>query len=301
MPRRAQMSGMFDWLRKLLPPSMPGQEPSMLPAVRKEQLPAQIKKPSSVVDVFKGTSKGLIKAPESVIEVFKPKAKGLIEAPKGVHDVFAPPQKSLLPEEAKQEQVKWEELVPKEIVQGVPLSEELTKFLKPATVFEASRFVQPDEWPFGEPPIWSDTPWKMPTTYEVADYIRQRWDLPAMYDYVLSHVETPWWKRQVSESAHVGEPAVLDVEQMTSSQDQRLDLPRFLRIPDAVIELYGRYGPEGINRFNVEVLQPMLDRVEKALEVFRPTPVLRGWFEVEPDEQMNFWVRYKEARFPQEQ
>lgn len=287
MRRRAEMSGLFDWLRKAVtPPPLPGKQPSMLPVLRPEQLPA-----------------APAEEKRSVIDIFRPKSKGLIEAPKGVHEVFLAPQKTLLPAQApapEKPAVKWEVLVPQAEGATIPISEDLVRFLKPSTVFEASRYVQPEEWPFGEPPIWSSTPWKMPTTYEVADYIRQRWDLPGIFEFVLMEVDKPYWKRLVEESAHVGEPATMEVEQLSDIADPRSDISRFLRIPDAVIELYGRSGHEGINRFNVEVLQPMLDRVEKAMEVFRPTPALRGYFEIEPDDQMNFWLRYKESKFPQE-
>lgn len=282
MRRRAEMSGVFDWLRKIFPPPLPSKEASGLPVLRPPQLPAVP-----------------IKEKKDVVEIFRSKPKELIRAPEGVHLVFVPPQKTLLPAEApavEKPAVKWEELIPREAEPTVPIAEALTKFLKPSTVYEASRYLHPSEWPFGEPPVWSLTPWKMPTTYEVVEYIRRNWDLNMIYEYVLNHVGTSWWRRQVAESAHVGEPAEIDVEQLTDVTIAGDDIYRFLKIPDSVIERYAAYGP---NRLNVEVLQPMLERVEKALEVFRPTPVLRGWFEIEPDDEMNFWLRYKEAKFPQ--
>jgi hypothetical protein len=288
MRRRPEMSGLIDWfLSKFSPPPLPPKEPSLLPAPRFELLPAVPPKEK-----------------KSVIEVFKPKPKGLIQAPKGVHEIFVPPQKELLPvraPEPEKPEVKWAELIPTAEGASVPIAEDLARYLKPSTIYEASRYQHPVEWPYGEPPIWQNTPWKMPSTYEIAQYIQRRWDLNGLYERVLGEIHKPYWQRQVEESAHVGEPAAMEVEQLSDVTDPRSDISRFLRIPDAVIELYGRAGPEGANRYNTEVLLPMLERVEKALEVSRPTPVIRGWFEIEPDEQMNFWLRYKEARFPQEQ
>lgn len=253
----------------------------MLPIVRPQQLPAlpREKEKKSLIDVFRSKPQELIQAPKEVLEIFRPAQKSVIPIP---------------PVEKKPE-VRWEELVPQEAPSAMPIAE----FLKPSTIYEASLYPPTSDWATGEPPIYSHTTWRMPSTYELAEYIQRRWDLPGIYEYVLNQVEQPWWRREVFDMAHEGRPAMLDVELLSKSGDPRLDISRFLKIPDAVIELYGRYGPEGHRLFNMEVLGPLLERLGKALDVLRPTPVLRGYFEIEPDPDMNFWLRYKETMVPQ--
>jgi hypothetical protein len=277
MRRRAEMSGIFDWFKKLVPPPLP-KPTSMLPAVRPEQLPGMP-----------------VKEKKSLIDVLRP-SKSLIEAPK---DIFYEALKPAKKPEPKKE-IQWSEIIPAVPQAAAPVYEELTSVLRPATKeYGTRRFVHPDEWPFGEPPLWQNTRWAMPTTMQVMEYIRHRWDLPGMYDYVLSQVESPQWRRLVAESSHYG-PAMMDVDLVSAGQNSFFDMAQFLRIPDPIIELYGRQGPEGIERFTVEILRPMLDKVGQALDVFRPGRALPGWFQLEPDEDMNFWVRYKEAKqYPQ--
>jgi len=290
--QRQHMSGIFDWFKKLKPPPLPGSGQSQLPIVRPEQLPA-FKKPEekklSIFDAFRPESKGLIQ-PEAK------KSGGLIKLPDffGILTPAAPPAK---PEE-KQAPI-WGtmfEPAPEGQAEERPIGE-MVEFLKPTARREAQQYSRQEEWPHKEPPLWMGTRWAMPTTYELAHFIHQKWDLPRLYDTALTTVGNHWWRRQVEESAHTGEPATLDLELITRAEPPYNDMGNFLNIPDFVLELYGRYGEEGIERFNTEVLQPLLERVGKALDVFRPTPELRGWFELEPDQDMNFWLRYKEAKY----
>lgn len=201
----------------------------------------------------------------------------------------APTMPAVTPAPPKKE--FWEGLIPAE--EEKPLIEPET-FLKKEAV---ERALRRSEWPYGEPPLWTYTRWQMPTTLELVNRLKETWDLNGLFEYVLSQTERPSWARRVEESAHLGEPASLDVEQVSSSRDPYGDIVKFLYIPDVAVEEYARYGPEGIERFMVEVLQEMSERVGKALDVLRPTPELRGWFELEPDEDMNFWIRYKEAKY----
>jgi len=76
---------------------------------------------------------------------------------------------------------------------------------------------------------------------------------------VLQTVETRWWRQQVEDSAHTGEPAAIDLNQITKAEPPYNDIARFLNIPDNVIEQYGIYGPQGQERFVVEVIQPILE------------------------------------------
>jgi len=285
MRRRSHhMSGVFDWLKKLVPP-MPGAENrSLIP--RASQLPSVARpeeKSLSIFDIFKAKPKeagrGLIKPPEFF----------------GILTPAAPPALPAAPE--KKQEALWESIfqpAPQEPERPV---REMFEFLKPSAVSEAKQYMRPDEWPLGEPPLWMNTKWQMPTTYELAELIHRKWDLPGIYEAALSTAETDWWKRQVEDSAHTGEPAAIDLEQVSRAEPPYNDMGNFLNIPDYVMHVYGLSGEEGVYRFNVEVLQPLLMRVGKALDVFRPTPGLKGWFELEPDQDMNFWLRYKEAKY----
>lgn len=291
MKRRKELSGILDWFRRLAPP-VPGamipyaskEEPSsQLPAVRPSTLPAAPRKQLSLFDFLEPQAKLPILA--KLEQTF-----GFLPA--------APPPRSTIPlEEEKPEEI-WGQMFKPSEEPPQDLPADMFEFMKPSARAEARQFIHPEEWPFAEPPLWqASTRWQMPTTLELAQYIHQKWDLRGMYERVLSHTETPYWKKEVEESAHYGEPASFDVDLIGSSHDPYSDMAHFLRIPDQVIEGYGNYGHEGLDRFAVEVLQPMFERIGKALDVFRPTPALRGWFVLEPDEDMNFWVRYKEVKF----
>lgn len=291
MRRKKHMSGFLDWMRKILPP-VPGPK-SQLPAIRESMLPAQVEKPKTFLDYFKPKSErekgSLIRTPEFLNVLIpapappKPKKpekevwQGLFQPEKApekeVYDIFKPAPKIVLPE--------------------------MYEILKPSAQQEAILHTRHQEWPYGEPPIWSSTRWKMPTTYELAKMINNKWELPEIYEHVLQTIETRWWKQQVEDSAHTGEPAAIDINQITKAEPPYNDIARFLNVPDNVIERYGAYGPQGEERFLVEVIQTMLERIGKALDIFRPSREMRGWFEIEPDEDMNFWLRYKEAKFRQ--
>jgi hypothetical protein len=235
----------------------------------------------------------------SLFDFLKPEAKlpilSRLEQP---FKFLAPEPGPVIPQEKPSE--IWGQMFKpsEEPVPGSPRN--MFEFMKPEAQAEARQFIHPDEWPFGDPPLWQHTRWQMPTTLELADFIQKKWDLPGMYEYVLSQVDSPYWKREVESSAHLGEPASLDVDLVARAYDPYSDISRFLRIPDNVIEGYATYGHEGLERFSVEVLQPMFERVGKALDVFRPTQELRGYFVLEPDDDMNFWIRYKEGKqYPQ--
>lgn len=283
------MSGLFDWLKRS--PPLPGSTPkSQLPALRKETLPAALRKEEKKLSPF---------------DIFKPKApsKAIIQAPAFFSILTPPPAPPQPPKVEKEQETFWGHMFPPATEPEAPL-QEIFEILKPEpvheVVWEPQRFIHPDEWPFGEPPLWSTTPWHMPTAFELAEVIRQRWDLPGMYEYVLSQVEKPGWMERVEESAHTGEPAAIDVQLLSTGKNSTFEMANFLRIPDFVVENYGDYGREGIHKFAAEVLKPMFERVGKAIDVFRPARALRGWFELEPDTDMNFWIRYKEVKqYPQ--
>lgn len=289
MRRKPKMSGVFDWMKKLLPPTPT--KKSQLPAIRESMLPAELPKEKSFLDFFKPKEekRSLIQVP-SFMNVLIP-APTPPKAPKQEKEVW---QDLFQPEKAPEKEIH--ELFKPEPTKPSP---EMFDFLKPSAQREAILHTRQEEWPQGEPPLWSFTRWQMPTTYELAQTLHKMWDLPDIYETVLQTMDTKWWKREVEESAHSGEPAAIDLDQVTKYEPPYNDIARFLNVPDYVIEQYGAYGVEGHERFVTEVIQPMLDRIGKALDVFRPSQEMRGWFEIEPDENMNFWLRYKEAKFRQ--
>lgn len=298
MRRRSEMSGIWDWLKRLAPP--PPVTGAMIPYVSKEkpksQLPAV--RPSTLPAAPRKESKQL-----SLFDFLEPEKKLPILAKLERAFEFLPPPpepQALVPVVEEKPEEIWGRMFNPPAERPAGAQPDMFEFMKPAARAEARQFIHPDEWPFGEPPLWQNTRWQMPTTMELAEFIRQKWDLPGMYEYVLSHVDSRFWRNEVENSSHTGEPASLDVDLIARAYDPSGDISRFLKIPDKVVEGYANYGPEGLERFSMEVLQPMFERVGKALDVFRPTPELRGWFVLEPDDDMNFWVRYKEAKqYPQ--
>lgn len=301
MRRRKELSGMWDWLKRLAPPPpVPGamvpyvskeQPKQQLPAVRPSTLPAAPRKESKQLSLFDFAEPGR-KLP--IIERLERAFGFLPPVPEAESQALIPAITEEKPEEI------WGRMFNPPAERATGPMPDMFEFMKPAAQAEARQFIHPDEWPFGEPPLWQNTRWQMPTTLELAEFIQRKWDLPGMYEYVLSHVDSRFWRNQVEESSHTGEPASLDVDLVARAYDPTSDISKFLKIPDNVIESYANFGPEGLERFSIEVLQPMFERVGKALDVFRPTKELRGWFVLEPDDDMNFWVRYKEAKqYPQ--
>lgn len=283
--KKASMSGPFDWLKKLIPPMPGAKSQSQLPILRESMLPAAPRPQEKRMTPF------------SIFAPKKEEPRALIRPPEFFGILTPPPAPPKAPEPAQP--ALWETIfTPEPETPEEPVGE-MFQFLKPSTIREARTHQYPpqDQWPYGEPPLWSHTRWQMPTTYELSELIHQKWDLPGMYEAVLSQAESAWWKREVENSAHVGEPAVMDVDQVVRANPPYSDMGNFLNIPDFVIEQYGLHGEPGLERFTVEVLQPLLERVGKALDTFRPSRELRGWFELEPDQDMNFWIRYKEAKY----
>lgn len=298
MRRRKELSGFWDFIKRLAPP--PPVSRAMVPYVSKEQQQLPVVRPSTLPAAPQKESKQL-----SLFDFAEPGRKlpiiERLERAFGFLPPAPPPAQELIPHvpEEKPEQT-WEEMFSPSSEPPSSNVPDMFEFMKPEAQAEARQYIHPEEWPFGEPPLWQNTKWQMPTTMEVMEYVRQRWDLPGMYEFVLNRVEDPFWKKAVADTPHYGSPATMDVDLVSTAPDSFFDMARFLRIPDPIIELYGRQGPDGIERFTVEVLQPMLEKVGKALDVFRPTPELHGWFVLEPDEDQNFWVRYKEAKqYPQ--
>lgn len=300
MGRRKELSGIFDWLKRLAPP--PPVTGAMIPYVSKEppgqQLPAV--RPSTLPAVPRKESRQL-----SLFDFLEPRKKlpilaKLERAFEFLPPAPTPPPQALVEVPLEKPEETWGEMFKPSEEPAPGQTPDMFEFMKPAARAEVRQFIHPDEWPFGEPPLWQHTRWEMPSTFELADFIQKKWDLRGMYDYVLSQVDSRYWKKEVENSAHSGKPASLDVDLIARAYDPNSDISRFLKIPDKVVGDYANFGPEGLERFSVEVLQPMFERIGKALDVFRPTPELRGWFVLEPDDDMNFWVRYKEVKqYPQ--
>lgn len=297
MGRKPEMSGIFDWIKAKLKPPAPFEAFSGktgLPAVRPQNLPAvrqEKKKQLSLFDPFlpepERAEKGLILPPSirppALFEAIAPPSLPRRETPEEMKEVyremFAPS------EEAPQAKGLFEAIIPPEMA----LPEE--SFDIQSSEREG---LHPSEWPLGEPPLWSYTKWKMPSTYQMVARLQSKWDLAGIYEFVLNETGKPYWARLVQDNAHMGEPAVLDIDLISDATDPYSDISRFLNIPEHVIEIYAQ-SMEGVEKFALEVIQPLSESVGKALDTLRPTLEMRGWFELEPDEDMNFWLRYKEG------
>jgi hypothetical protein len=162
-----------------------------------------------------------------------------------------------------------------------------------------------EDWPTGEPPLYWWTNWRLPSKFEVAHWIQNRpdkWDLPGIFEFTMQETDYPGWKKLVEESAHFGKPAIIEVELLAKSATAYEDFGNLLEIPQVVLDSYfsdivtTAQGIEAAQLFELEVLSPFLERISIAFDALRPR-ALRGWFEISPASDDNWWLSYKEARF----
>lgn len=148
------------------------------------------------------------------------------------------------------------------------------------------------------PPLWiaSNFGWEMPPTIQLVEAIRTSWDMPMVFEEVLLATEDPYWRSAVEDSAHTGEAAEFEIQQIGSAFNPYGDVARFFGVPDALIESYAHPLEEGVENLFEEVLGPLFDRFEKAMDILKPQP-LHGWFEISPGSDDNLWLKYKEASY----
>jgi hypothetical protein len=170
------------------------------------------------------------------------------------------------------------------------------------TAAEAPRW-HPGEYSRGMP-LWTLTSWRMPTTWEVHQQVAGSWDPNAIFETVLSETSTPYWRRAVEESSHYG-PATIEIDRIARRDSAFEDFAQTFGIPRQVLDLYfdnvttQEDAREASSRFMEEVLEPILDRYGKVLDIMRPSRELIGWFEFVPDRETgDWWLTYREAKFP---
>ena len=341
--RGPEMEGAFDWVkgifRKIAPPApgalirRPPDEPqkrlpSMFEAFRPGQAPPP---PSTLPSMFQAF--GPPAAPREpsagplIFAAFKPTLPAL------------PPETPAAP--PRQDLTLWEALFDPatvaEAAQERPLSEMfagpppgvapvapvepappefpverglISPFSKPEL-----RHYEPENWhrefpdiverTQGRMPLWVayNMGWSVPSTMEVSNQLVEHWDLMMIFENALATLRDPYWKRTVEESAHTGEPAVMEIEEIAGVGDPYHDLFSHLGVPEHVLDFYAAQSNAG-ELLAEEILEPMLNRVGKALEFLKPPP-LKGWFVIGPsqedyviDEANTFWLKYKEAATP---
>lgn len=147
----------------------------------------------------------------------------------------------------------------------------------------------------GRMPLWIafNLGWRMPTTMQLVKDVRESWDLPMLFEHVLSSIEDPYWQRTVEESTKRGEAAELEIQRFGDPWDPYKDAAQLFGIPDAMIEFYTRQ-PDAARLLVEEIFIPLFDRFEKAMEILKPRG-LRGSFEVSPSFDGSLWLKYKES------
>lgn len=274
-PESPSMGGVIDWFRKF------GRQE------KAPQLPIVYEsKPPTFLESLKRAATGL------PIERPQPPERGIIPAvEKGISRILSPISEMVKAGRAGAPPKEEKPITP-------PSSEKLAVFkdvLSPEQLFEIA---VPRPVPAGrarreQAPLWTKTRWQMPTTFQLVEKLKNSWELPDIWETVLSNIESPSWEKKVREAAHRGEPAFVQLQLLTSRLDPYGDMAHFLGIPDAVIDVYAE-EEDGVDRFEAEVIKPLSDRVGKALDILKPTHEIFGWFELVPDEDLNYWLVYFE-------
>lgn len=320
-----QMDGnIFDWFRRVVkrvtppvpgPPS-PEERPLGLPAPKGGALiPAEPMLPAPPPEQ--------VRLP-SIFEAFGPPAvrPAPREAPMIFH-AFPPTEE---PPPVERDLVIWETMFPieaEEVVQ-LPAVEMFAPFAAPTPVEEplAPAPVEPvpvaipleprglipaqaTEWTREFPDVVEATKgrmpkwilwnygWQPPPAMGLVKTIKKDWDLGFIFDQVLDTIGDPWWQRSVAESAHTGEPAILELQEIGRVGNPYQDVARFFGVPDSLIDAYAR-DPEGAALLWEEVLGPLLSRFRKAMDILKPGGV-RGWFDIWPSREEGIWLKYVEA------
>jgi hypothetical protein len=329
--RRAKLGGVRDWFRKKkeISPSQeiiyigPGGEARRgLPLIPREPAPALPERPKQTVQdrllsLFTAFDPGTSRLPAiaerldiipegSNLPALLSKLEILPES------IKASPPKDLSVSEEQGQMELWSTMFEESKEEG-PIYEAFPEGApsRQETVQEAPgrAYRQPHEdWPKGEPPLYWATNWRVPTPYETAYWIQNspdKWDLPGLFEYAMRETDYPGWRREVEESAHTGEPAALEIDQIAHWSNAYDDLADFLEIPQRVLDIYfGEIHDEELAHertwdFQTEVLTPYLDNVSRALDALRPVH-LRGWFEISPADDYSWWRKYVEAKYPRQ-
>lgn len=316
--KNVRMGSVLDWFRKKKPTTLPalpqggviyvspsGEAKTQLPSLR----PGTPGK--------RGTIKEQLL---SIFEPFGPKAESRLPAIIKSMDILPvsfqeKPREELTAAEESGQMTLWQELFEEEAEEApgsifdVLVKEKESEVPEPhiTPIFGEEpvyRKALHEDWPTGEPPIYLVTKWKVPTAFEVAHWIKtsqNKWDLPAMFEYTLINTDGNDWKQMVEDSAHTGDRAELEIEQVARAQSAYEDLAEFLDIPQRVIDVYfddvanEEMAHERAWRFEREVLGPYLDNVSKALEALRPIE-LRGWYEISTSDDYSWWLKYVEVK-----
>jgi hypothetical protein len=291
---RARMDGVFDYLRRMLReqrgifeafaprPGLPAPlPPAGLPAI----VPAP---PGRRPSIFRPLGPAALPAPPA--PMFQPLVP------------FAP-LPAPLPREEEQRAL-WERLFPRPMEAPPSAAEAFSMFAPaapaPEIVWEAldwhRRFPDIAETTGGRIPRWMGLGWEVPNTWQLMGMLEGEWDLVGMFEHVLSNTEGPWWTSLVEASAHVGEPARIEIDRIAGWGDPYGDLATFFGIPEHVVAAYVGADPELATHFWQEVLDPLLDRLTKAMDALKP-PRFQGWFEIDQADDGSFLLVYKQAAF----
>ncbi len=302
---KARLGGVLDWFRRRPSEEKPrsifeafGAKPPTPPATPLPGLPA----PAGGTLVPRPETPPVPARP-SIFQFAAPEAGPLIPQPPRIFEVFQP---SPPPAAAEAQRPLWEPIYAPPSEAERPLSAMFAQVPETPQVEEAPRW-RPGEYERGVP-AWSFTRWSMPSTVEIVNELPQDWDLNYLWDYILTETQSPWWRTQVEQSPHVGEPATLELQLLARRNALYEDFAKLFGIPQQVLDVYfgnvrsNEDAREASYYFMEEVILPLIERYEKALDILRPAPqYMRGYFEIMPERETgNWWLNYKEGRqYPQ--
>jgi hypothetical protein len=258
----------------------------------------------------------------SAFSILDPKEK-----PKSlqVFDIFQEAPKELVQKSSEKEQQEFLDAMFGEVQEVQEEEGELFDLFEPSPLSEASTdvFMPPSEtdepreistehagpesadWVTGEPPIYWHTQWRLPTPFGMVHWVQNnpdKVDLNGIFEYTIQSTDYPDWRRMAAEASHTGEPAILEIQQVADHRTVYQDLANFFDIPDVVLDAYFLDLPsksamlEMSRLFKIEVVDPITERFSLALDALRP-PYLRGWYELSPSHDLDWWLKYKEAKY----
>lgn len=278
-------------------PALPPEREIAIPAPPQERLPSIFeafapgaitflpKETPLIFQAFKPSE--LIKEPEAVPapiwEAMFPRREPLEEMP--IAEFFTPFAPAIEPESEEPKPVPTGRLIIGPRHSRTDPSEWTRKF--PDVAERTGR----------RPPLWIEfnLGWEMPPTIQLVEAIKTSWDMPMVFEEVLLATEDQYWRSAVEDSAHTGEAAEFEIQQIGREYDPYGDVARFFGVPDTLIGMYEMEG-EGAEKLWEEVLGPLFDRFQKAMDILKPQP-LHGWFEISPSFDDNMWMKYKEVAY----
>lgn len=298
LPQRGQLPAvpkrtLKEQLLSLFEPFEPGHP--TLPEIRKSLnlVPEQINLPAPIDIVPEEIKES--PEPETYEErvakqedVWKGMFEETTETPSQMFEVFQP---SPIPEEEPQGYIQ-------------PTADELVEALRRQDVGR-QQVPAHEYWPLNVPPLYWSLNWRIPTPFEIAHYMQthpEEWDLPGLFEFTMQNTDYPGWRREVEESPHTGEPARLEISMVAHWSSAYEDLGKFLHIPKKVMDRYFEEvhdEEEAADRgmmFEVEVVRPYIENISKALDALRP-PNLKGYYNIEPAEDLSWWLVYEQGKF----